>query len=129
MPSIRQNAYPDVLPDFRNIAVIARVLIARERAVLAGALFAAPDLLLALERFVQAAAFVEPMLLLVMMVFFVLSSMLARLPYWGGFWAVVGIVVAIAAGYLSAVTAPPRPAGARVVHTPSGFALCSPARC
>ena len=105
MVSIRQNAYPDVLPDFRNIGVIARVLIAVNAAVLAGALFAAPDLLLALQGFVQAAALVEPMLLLVMTVLFVLSLMLARLPYWGGFVAVVGIVVAIAAGYLSAVTA------------------------
>jgi len=105
MVSIRQNAYPDVLPDFRNIGVIARVLIAVNAAVLAGALFAAPDLLLALQGFVQAAALVEPMLLLVMTVLFVLSLMLARLPYWGGFMAVVGIVVAIAAGYLSAVTA------------------------
>ena len=105
MVSIRQNAYPDVLPDFRNIGVIARILIAVNAAVLAGALFAAPDLLLALQGFVQAAALVEPMLLLVMTVLFVLSLMLARLPYWGGFVAVVGIVVAIAAGYLSAVTA------------------------
>ena len=104
MVSIRQNTYPDLLPDFRNIGVIARILIAVNAALLAAALFAAPDLLQALQRFVQAAALVEPMLLLVMTVLFVLSLMLARLPYWGGFVAVVGIVVAIAAGYLSAVT-------------------------
>ena len=104
MVSIRQKAYPDVLPDFRNIGVIARVLIAVNAAVLAGALFAAPDLLLALQRFVQAAALVEPLLLLVITVLFVLSSMLARLPYRVGFAAVVGVVVALAAGYLSAVT-------------------------
>jgi two-component system sensor histidine kinase AlgZ len=104
MVSIRQKAYPDVLPDFRNIGVIARVLIAVNAAVLAGALFAAPDLLLALQRFVQAAALVEPLLLLVVTVLFVLSSMLARLPYRVGFFAVVGVVVALAAGYLSAVT-------------------------
>jgi two-component system sensor histidine kinase AlgZ len=104
MVSIRQNTYPDRLPDFRNIGVIARVLIAVNAALLAAALFAAPDLLQALQRFVQAAALVEPMLLMVMTVLFVLSSLLAPLPYWGGFVAVVGIVVAIAAGYLSAVT-------------------------
>jgi len=104
MVSIRQNTYPDLLPDFRNIGVIARILIAVNAALLAAALFAAPDLLQALQRFVQAAALVEPMLLMVMTVLFVLSSMLALLPYWGGFVAVVGIVVAIAAGYLSAVT-------------------------
>jgi two-component system sensor histidine kinase AlgZ len=104
MVSIRQKAYPDVLPDFRNVGVIARVLIAVNAAVLAGALFAAPDLLMALQRFVQAAALVEPLLLLVITVLFVLSSMLARLPYRVGFVAVVGVVVALAAGYLSAVT-------------------------
>ena len=100
MVSIRQKAYPDVLPDFRNVGVIARVLIAVNAAVLAGALFAASDLTQALQRFVQAAALAEPLLLLVITILFALSALLGRLPYWGGFAAVVGLVVAIAAGYL-----------------------------
>ena len=44
MPSIRQNAYSDVLPDFRNLGVIARVLVAVNAAALVAALFAARDL-------------------------------------------------------------------------------------
>jgi len=103
MVSIRQKTYPDLLPDFRNVGVIARVLIAVNAAVLAGALFAAPDLTQALQRFVQAAALAEPLLLLVITVLFVFSGLLARLPYWGGFAAVVAVIVAIAAGYLSVV--------------------------
>jgi two-component system, LytTR family, sensor histidine kinase AlgZ len=103
MVSIRQKTYPDLLPDFRNVGVIARVLIAVNAAVFAGALFAAPDLTQALQRFVQAAALAEPLLLLVVSVLFVFSGLLRRLPYWGGFAAVVGVVVAIAAGYLSTV--------------------------
>jgi two-component system, LytTR family, sensor histidine kinase AlgZ len=103
MVSIRQKTYPDLLPDFRNVGVIARVLIAVNAAVLAGALFAAPDLGVALQRFVQAAALVEPLLLLIVTVLFILSALLLRLPYWGGFAAVVALVVAIAAGYLMAV--------------------------
>ena len=103
MVSIRQKAYPDVLPDFRNVGVIARILIAVNAAVLAGALFAAPDLTQALQRFVQAAALAEPLLLLVITILFAFSSLLSRLPYWGGFAAVVALVVAIAAGYLSLV--------------------------
>ncbi len=103
MVSIRQKTYPDRLPDFRNVGVIARVLIAVNAAVLAGALFAAPDLTQALQRFVQAAALAEPLLLLVITVLFVFSGLLARLPYWGGFAAVVALIVAIAAGYLSTV--------------------------
>jgi len=103
MVSIRQKTYPDRLPDFRNVGVIARVLIAVNAAVLAGALFAAPDLAQALQRFVQAAALAEPLLLLVISALFVFSGLLARLPYWGGFAAVVALIVAIAAGYLSTV--------------------------
>ena len=103
MVSIRQKTYPDLLPDFRNVGVIARILIAVNAAVLAGALFAAPDLTQALQRFVQAAALAEPLLLLMITVLFALSGLLARLPYRGGFAAVVGLIVAIAAGYLSTV--------------------------
>ncbi|HTG96876.1 MAG TPA: sensor histidine kinase [Burkholderiales bacterium] len=83
--------------------MIARILIAVNAAVLAGALFAAPDLTQALQRFVQAAALAEPLLLLMITVLFAVSGLLARLPYWGGFAAVVGLIVAIAAGYLSTV--------------------------
>ena len=43
MVSIRPNAYPDLLPDFRNLGVIARILLAVNAAVLAGALFASAD--------------------------------------------------------------------------------------
>ena len=79
MVSIRQKTYPDLLPDFRNVGVIARVLIAVNAAVLAGALFAAPDLTQALQRFVQAAALAEPLLLLVITVLFVFSGLLNTL--------------------------------------------------
>jgi two-component system sensor histidine kinase AlgZ len=103
MVSIRQRAYPDVLPDFRNVGVVARVLIAVNAAVLAGALFAAPNLVQALQRFVSAAALAEPLLLLVVTLLFVLSPLLTRLPYWAGCAAVVALVMAIAAGYLTAV--------------------------
>lgn len=103
MVSIRQKAYPDVLPDFRNVGVVARVLIAVNAAVLAGALFAAPNLGQALQRFVQAAALAEPLLLLVVTLLFTLSPLLTRLPYWAGCTTVVALVMAIAAGYLTAV--------------------------
>ena len=44
MVSIRQTTYPDLLPDFRNLGIIARVLVAVNALALVGALFAAPDL-------------------------------------------------------------------------------------
>jgi two-component system, LytTR family, sensor histidine kinase AlgZ len=103
MVSIRQNAYPDVLPDFRNLGVIARLLIAVNAAVFAGLLLIAPDFAQALERFVQAAAYVEPLLLGVIVVLFALSPPLRRLPYWRGCLAVAGLVMALVAAYLVAI--------------------------
>jgi two-component system sensor histidine kinase AlgZ len=103
MVSIRQNAYPDVLPDFRNLGVIARVLIAGNVGLFAGMLFAAPDLSQALGRFVQAAAFLEPLLLVIIVVLFALSALLRRLPYWTGCVAVVLLVTALIAAYAPAV--------------------------
>jgi two-component system sensor histidine kinase AlgZ len=104
MVSIRQNARTgdrqDMLPDFRNLGVIARVLLAVNAAVFAGVLFAAPDFIQALERFVQAAAFVEPLLLAVILVLVALSGLLRRLPYWAGCIAVVALVAALVAAYL-----------------------------
>jgi two-component system, LytTR family, sensor histidine kinase AlgZ len=105
MPSIRQSAYPDLLPDFRNLAVMARVLVAVNALALFGTLFAAPTFVQGVERFVQAAAFVEPLLFVALLVLFVLSTLLARIPYWAGCVALVALVAAIAGAYHSAVVA------------------------
>ena len=103
MPSIRQSAYPDLLPDFQNLAVMARVLVAVNALALFGALFAAANVAQGLERFVQAAAYVEPLLFVELLAFFLLSRPLARLPYWAGCAAVVALAVALGGAYHSAV--------------------------
>jgi two-component system sensor histidine kinase AlgZ len=102
MVSIRQTAHQDLLPDFRNLGVIARVLLAVNAALLAGALFASADVLHALERFVEAAAFTEPLLFVIIVVLFTLSGVLRRLPYWSGCAAVLALVAALAAAYVAA---------------------------
>jgi two-component system sensor histidine kinase AlgZ len=102
MVSIRQNAYPDLLPDFRNLAVVARVLLAVNAAALAGALYSMPELPSALERFVQSAAFLEPLLLIELLVLFSLSPWLARLPYPAGCAAVIALAVLLAGLYHTA---------------------------
>lgn len=99
MVSIRQNAYPDLLPDFRNLGVVARVLLAVNAAALAGSLYAMPGLREGLEQFVQAAAFLEPLLLIELLVLLSLSPWLARLPYLAGCAAVVALVMALAGVY------------------------------
>jgi two-component system sensor histidine kinase AlgZ len=102
MASIRQNAYPDLLPDFRNLAVVARVLLAVNAAALAGALYSMPELPSALEHFVQSAAFLEPLLLIELLVLFSLSPWLARLPYPAGCAAVIALAVVLAGLYHAA---------------------------
>jgi two-component system sensor histidine kinase AlgZ len=105
MSSIRQSAYPDLLPDFRNVAVMARVLVTVNALALFGSLFAAPNMREGLERFVQAAAFVEPLLSVELLAFFVLSTLIARLPYWAGCLAAIAVSVAVAAAYHAGVAA------------------------
>ncbi|HZE60686.1 MAG TPA: histidine kinase [Burkholderiales bacterium] len=103
MPSIRQNAYPDLPPDFRNLAVMARVLVGVNAVALAGTLYATPTLGSALDRFVYVAAFLEPLLLVELMALFAVSPWLARLPYAFGCAAIVGLVCVLAGGYHGAV--------------------------
>ena len=105
MASIRQNAYPDLLPDFRNLAVMARILLGVNAASLVGSLYAMPDLAAALDRFVQAAAFLEPLLLVELLALFALSPWLGRLPYLGGCAAAVALVIALAGLYHAAASA------------------------
>jgi two-component system, LytTR family, sensor histidine kinase AlgZ len=95
--SIRQNTFLDLLPDFRNVGVMARILVAVNAAALAAAVFSAANLMQAVEQFVQIAALLEPLLLLVLVALAALSAALARLPYWPGCGAVIVLVMAIAA--------------------------------
>ena len=97
--SIRQKPFLDVLPDFRNLGVIARVLVAVNAAAAVGALFAAADPGQALERFVAMAAFLEPLLLVNLVVLLLASPLLQRLPYAAGFALVLALVMALAALY------------------------------
>jgi len=102
MFSIRQNASLDLLPDFRNLGVIARILIGVNLGLFTATLFAAAQITEAMERFVQGAAFVEPLLLAVIVALALLSPWLRRVSYWVGCAAVTLIVLLIVAVYWSA---------------------------
>jgi two-component system sensor histidine kinase AlgZ len=99
MASIRQSAYPDLVPDFRNLGVIARVLVAVNGLAVAGVLFAAPSAAAALEQFMRTAAYLEPLLLIELLALAAATPLLARLPYWTGCAAIVAIVLVFAALY------------------------------
>ena len=99
MTSIGQSAYPDLLPDFRNLGVMARVLLAVNALAAAAVLFAAPTLESALPQFMRTAAYLEPLLLMQLVVLAGLSPLLGRLAYWTGCTVTVGIVLLLVTLY------------------------------
>jgi two-component system sensor histidine kinase AlgZ len=102
--SIGQNEYPDLLPDFRNLGVLARVLVGVNAAAFAAALVEAPTLAQGAHRFVEIAALAEPLLLGILCILFAASPLLARLPYLAGCAGVLAIVLALAAALHAAWT-------------------------
>jgi two-component system sensor histidine kinase AlgZ len=99
MASIGQSAYPDLLPDFRNLGVMARVLVAVNALAVAAVLFATPTLEAGLQQFVRTAAYLEPLLLVQLVALAALSPLLARLAYWTGCAVTVGIVLLLVVAY------------------------------
>jgi two-component system, LytTR family, sensor histidine kinase AlgZ len=75
------------------------VLVAVNLLAALGVTFAAPDILRAYEHFVQAAAYLEPLLLMELVALSAVSVFLARLPYRTGYAAIVAIVMALTALY------------------------------
>src|SRR3982751_597692 len=96
MASIRQNASTDRIPDWRNLGVIARVLIAVNALTLVFVFAVTPGVEQVVQRFTQTALVVEPMLLLAVVVLYATSPWLSRLPYLFACAAVIAIVVGIA---------------------------------
>src|SRR3954462_4891886 len=97
MASIRQDVSADFLPDFRNLGVLARVLVGVNALVLAAAVLPSSTLVQVADRFFHSATFVEPLLIAALLGLAAFSGPIGRLPYWAGCGAVVAIVVLISA--------------------------------
>ena len=96
MPSIRQNPYPEVLPDFRNLGVTARALIAVNLLALVAALLSEPEWRNTLSAFVMKAALFEPALLASLTLLYAAAPWLLRVSYWSGCALVIAVVLACA---------------------------------
>ncbi|WP_244551625.1 sensor histidine kinase [Aromatoleum tolulyticum] len=81
------------LPDFRNLGVLLRILVIAEAANLVTLAAHSPDVIEALKGVGAVALPFELSLLAIVLLLFVLSPLLARIPYRRG----VGVVVALAA--------------------------------
>lgn len=96
MASIRQNFSPDVFPDFRNLGVIARTLLAVNLVALAAAVYAAPEWRQIPQIFVADAVLLEPLVLASLVALYAGRDALRRLPYRLACAATVVLVGALA---------------------------------
>lgn len=97
MQSIRQNDLPDALPDFRNLGVISRILLAVNALALLFAFARSRGMIEFVGRLTEIASRIEPVLLGVLMVLYIASPWLGRLAYGRGLLAVLAIVLAVTA--------------------------------
>jgi len=123
MASIRQDVSADALPDFRNLGVTARILIGANAALLAAAVYASPEQ--PFDAFLRSATLLEPVLVASMVVLYVFSPWLARLPYAAGCAGVMALELAIAAGTHGLATwAGGEPSWLRVLGFTAGGTAC-----
>lgn len=103
MASIRQNPQADALPDFRNLGVIARILVAVNLLAF-GVIFAGePVLAAAADAYVRATALLQPALVASLVALYLLARPLLRLGYAAGCLAVMALVLGITAGVHAAL--------------------------
>jgi len=79
--SLSQDATPDALPDFRNLGVIARILVLANGLGFAAAAVKATTFPQLVEAFLEIALLLEPVLITSLTALYVANTGLARLPY------------------------------------------------
>ena len=100
--SIRQNDRSNALPDFRNLGVVARILLVVNAAALAAALVRAQRAAEIDAQLFEIAFWVEPALFAILAALYAASAALARLRYAVGFACALAIVAVLTAA-MSAV--------------------------
>jgi two-component system, LytTR family, sensor histidine kinase AlgZ len=96
--SINQNAYSGALPNFRNLGIMARILVIVNVLAVAAAIVKSPDARSAWGQFIEIAALVEPLLIFSLLALALLSGALRRLPYWLGVIVVLALELALTTG-------------------------------
>jgi two-component system sensor histidine kinase AlgZ len=97
--SINQNLTPKLLPDFRNMGTILRIVLLTNAIALLGALSQAVSLGDLQSSLLHGSALLQPVLLTSLLLLYGLNPLFARLPYWQG----VIVSVAVVAGVCEAI--------------------------
>jgi two-component system, LytTR family, sensor histidine kinase AlgZ len=115
--AVRRDGPTDTLPDFRNLGVIARILVIVNALAFVAAAVKASSFQQLLEAFLEIALLVEPVLISSLLALYVANAGLARLPYGPG----VGVVFAI----VLVLTAAAYPLLPGEDFSPGGLARCA----
>ena len=125
MASIRQDVSSDALPDFRNLGVIARVLIGVNAVLLAAATYAHADTEAVFGAFLRAATLAESLLVASAVVLYFAGPALGRLPYLAGGAAVVALELGLSAAiHFAEIRSGGDPAWLRVLGFTAAGTLC-----
>ena len=89
-----QNAYSGALPHFRNLGILLRILLSVNMVALVAVIIKSPTFAMLGGQLMEVAALVEPLLILVLVVLYLLNGVLARLPYAAGAAAVIALTLA-----------------------------------
>jgi two-component system sensor histidine kinase AlgZ len=93
--SIKQNARTDTLPNFRNIGIMLRILVISNGLAILQAIMQANAWEDVLQRIMQIAALLSPVLFTSLLLLWIIQPWLNRLRYWQGVLATMAIVVAL----------------------------------
>lgn len=106
MPSIKQNAsiamplqtpFTARLPDFRNLGICLRALLLVNLMGVVAAVLQSDGVDQIMSRLAELSAFLQPALLLSLLLLYSANPLLGRLPYWGGVTLVLVVTLAATA--------------------------------
>ncbi len=95
MHSINQNIPYRLLPDFRNLGTVLRIVLLANAFALACAVTQASSLAGLWQRMLLDSALLQPVLLSVLLALYVLSDVLVRQPYWRAASAIIVLAATI----------------------------------
>ncbi len=93
--SINQNIPPKLLPNFRNLGTVLRIVLLANGIALLGAVSQATSLSGLQSSLLQGSALLQPVLLSALLLLYILDPLLARLLHWQGVLIVVAAVATV----------------------------------
>lgn len=93
--SINQNVAPKLLPNFRNLGTVLRIVLLANGIVMLGMASHVSSIAGLEYDLLQGAALVQPVLLSSLLLLYVLNPLLAKGPHWAGVLSVIALTAAV----------------------------------